>query len=173
MTGIAAEHELVSLDKRRYRRSLCFGIRLLRVGCPQGLRRLRFSFFLFTCQRTRWETPSFGAGHPPPSLTSPIPAGAGLVGRRVFTLASTRKSLSPKRSGLLVHGRENRGHPGAACGKHRPRVRRYICGGSQNCQHRKMDSSISFLRRRAAPAWPHLCPIHRAHWAPRGDSALV
>jgi hypothetical protein len=31
-----------------------FGLEPRRIRSPQGLRRLRFSFFLFTCQRTRW-----------------------------------------------------------------------------------------------------------------------
>lgn len=157
--------EPVSLDKRSTA-EVSFGIRSLSTGCPQGLRRLRFSFFLFTCQRTRRDNPSLASvirrrqSHEP-SRVVPTREAAGLQ-----PCVHTEKTAAGANWPPGPRTREPRVIPAPPTAS-TPSCGRYIGARSQNCQHRNGEFFSPLSRQHAALSGPHLCPMALALWPHR------
>jgi hypothetical protein len=119
----------------------------LSPASPQGLRRLRFSFFLFTCQRTRWGHPSFGQ----PGL-SPFLAAQKRI-RRSELILTICELFSRGQS------RSRRAAP--------PSLEAYIVGPLRHCQHlvTKKRRLVERSGPRTASGSPAFLP--RALFAPK------
>ena len=122
-----------------------------------------FLFLPIHLSKNTMGNPIVGIGRPPPFHSIPnrlVPIRWPLG----FRPASTRKRPSPERLAFWSTDKRAEVNPGAARGSDRPRVRRYICGGSQNCQQRKNAFFAFFVCGRA--------PHRPATFAPHGPRLL-
>ena len=127
-------------NKRRYRRSL-FLAPTTRIGRPQGLRRLRFSFFLFTFQRTRQKSREREVHRRARQLSLDRPR---------------RRDVRPGRTPSRPASREPRVNLRAALKAAPPSCGAYIVVAFRECQHlvinRRADLRDSGDNREPPPA---------------------